>query len=113
MERLTGEEFELLLQDVGTSADLDLFDSLYDPNLIPLSDTDISDWLALPPLPSIEEEPFSISATASNGGPSEEDVADQSSLSAESEASDALETAIAAKRLVEAHGTKVDEMRKE
>lgn len=113
MEELTDEQFELLLQDMGTSADLDLFDSLYDPSQIPLSDTDISGLLALPPLPSIEEEPPSISATASNGGLLEEDVSDQSSLSAESEASDALETAIAAKRLVEAHGMKVDEMRKE
>jgi hypothetical protein len=113
MEELTDEQFELLLQDAGTSPDLDLFDSLYDPNLIPLSDSDISGLLALPPLPSIEEEPYSISATASNGRLLEEDVSDQSSLSSDSEASDALETAIAAKHVVEAHGVKLDEMRKE
>lgn len=113
MEELTDEQFELLLQDVGTGPDLDLFDSLYDPNLIPLNDSDISALLALPPLPSIEEEPSSISAAASNGRLLEEDVLDQSSSSSEPEASDALKTAIAAKRLVEAQGVKLDEMRKE
>ena len=98
---------------MGTSHDLDLFDSLYDPNLIPLSDSDISGIFALPPLPSIDEEPPSISMTAPNGQLLEDDVSDNSNASSESEANEALEEAAAAKRLVEVQWVKLDEMRKE
>jgi hypothetical protein len=113
MEDLTEEQFERLLQDVGTSPDLDLFNSLYDPNLLPLSDSDISGLLSLPPLPPIEEEPSSISVTAPHGHLLEDDVSENSNASSESEANDALEEATAAKRLVEAQWVKLDEMRKE
>jgi hypothetical protein len=113
MEELTEEQFERLLQDVGTSPEFDLLDSLYDPSLIPLSDSDITGILALPPLPSIEEEAPSISEMALNGHLSGDDVSANSNASSECEANEALEKATAAKRLVEAQRVSLDEMRKE
>ncbi|KAJ5602071.1 hypothetical protein N7510_011605 [Penicillium lagena] len=113
MEDLTDEQFERLLQDLDTSPDLELLDSFYDPTLLPLSDGDICGLLSFPPLPAIEEEPSYVSVPALNPQNLEEDVPDDSTISSDTKTNEALETATAAKLLVEGQKVQLDEMRRD
>ncbi|OKP09512.1 hypothetical protein PENSUB_5134 [Penicillium subrubescens] len=55
MENITDEQFQRLLNDIEQSSGPGLFDTFFDPTLLPGNGEDGS-FLCFPPLPPIEEE---------------------------------------------------------
>jgi hypothetical protein len=61
METITDEQFQRLLEGVDHSTGLGLFDSYFDPTLLPGNGGEDRSYLCFPPLPPIQEEAPPIS----------------------------------------------------